>query len=326
MLALVAASAVILSSAPVPDPAPSQVKLASSGFSVLNLPNETGVFYANHFAQQLDFAGVRVVTPQEVAAVIGLERQKQLLGCAQGSESCMAELGDALGVDALITGDLGKIGDSYQLNVKVVSQGGGLLALHSAQVGSEKELLQSLTDAAYAIAPELGTRLGKAVSPRVAKKERRRNAITFSPVAVFLGVYTGEYERTLTSHQALFADFYVENRPSAPFSSQALGFGVGVRQFFGGNAPQGFFASAKISLYSSFERFEVDGVPVSRTGISGGLIFGGGYTWLLWEWLDLSLGLALGAKYGAGVNLIENKPFSGFAPLIEPRISAGVAF
>lgn len=54
MFAIAAFSAAILSSAPASDPAPAQVKLASSGFSVLNLPNETGVFYANHFAQQLD--------------------------------------------------------------------------------------------------------------------------------------------------------------------------------------------------------------------------------------------------------------------------------
>lgn len=305
---------------------PTQVKLVSTGFSVLNLSKETGEFYANHLAQQLDLAGLRVVTAQEVAAVIGLERQKQLLGCAQGSESCMAELGDMLGVEALVAGDLGKIGDSFQLNVKVISHRGELLALHSGAAGSEKELLQSLTDAAYRIAPEVGSRLGKPVSPRVPKKERRRNAISVALVDLAFGSYLGEYERTVTSHQSIFADFNLVRRARPDFGLQILGLAVGLRHYFSGNVPEGFFVAGKLRLNSSFVRYVVDELPVSNTQLSGGLLFGVGYTWMPWEWLSLSAGLSAGAAYGAGINLIDNQPFSGVGGLIEPRGTIGVAF
>ena len=43
-------------------------------------------------------ADIRVMTSGEVAQVIGLERQKQLLGCSETGASCMAELAGALTV------------------------------------------------------------------------------------------------------------------------------------------------------------------------------------------------------------------------------------
>ncbi len=60
----------------------------------------------------------RVVTTADLEAVLGLERQKQLLSCDQ--QSCMSELAGALGVEYLVTGTVGRLGKSYVLIVKML--------------------------------------------------------------------------------------------------------------------------------------------------------------------------------------------------------------
>ena len=69
-------------------------------------------------AQVRRYAGVDVITQKEIKAVLSLEQQKQLLGCQ--TDSCMAEIGGALGVDRMITGDLAKIGESWLFHLKLV--------------------------------------------------------------------------------------------------------------------------------------------------------------------------------------------------------------
>ncbi|MBI5496592.1 MAG: hypothetical protein HY904_16335 [Deltaproteobacteria bacterium] len=62
--------------------------------------------------------GTEVLTREEIAAVLTLEQQKQLLGCT--SDKCRAELGSLLGVDRLLMGDLGRLGESWLLHLKLL--------------------------------------------------------------------------------------------------------------------------------------------------------------------------------------------------------------
>ena len=66
-----------------------------------------------------------VIGSSDVAAMISAEQQKQALGCDE--DSCLAELGGALGVPYLLTGSLGRVGSRYMLNIK-------LLAVEEAKV------------------------------------------------------------------------------------------------------------------------------------------------------------------------------------------------
>jgi hypothetical protein len=66
-------------------------------------------------------AGVEVITQREIAAVMSLERQREMLGCK--SDSCMAELGGALGCDRLVAGDLARLGESWLISLKLVETG-----------------------------------------------------------------------------------------------------------------------------------------------------------------------------------------------------------
>ncbi|HEY3451351.1 MAG TPA: hypothetical protein VGK67_33645 [Myxococcales bacterium] len=61
--------------------------------------------------------GVQLITQQEIGSLVGLERQKTLMGC--GNDSCLAELGGALGVDKMVTGNINKLGETWLFNLKL---------------------------------------------------------------------------------------------------------------------------------------------------------------------------------------------------------------
>jgi hypothetical protein len=137
-------------------------KLASPGLLGLNLDEKSTTYYSEQFAQQLAVRGMQVISQREIATLLGIERQKQLLGCGDDSASCLAELGNALGADATISGSLGKFGTSYQLDLKILSSRDGTSwAVHSARVEGEVALLEELKRAARAISPKIYGKLGR---------------------------------------------------------------------------------------------------------------------------------------------------------------------
>ena len=61
---------------------------------------------------------LKVVGAADIEALLGFEKQKDLLGC--DSASCMAEIGGALGVDALLRIQLGKLGETFALSATLI--------------------------------------------------------------------------------------------------------------------------------------------------------------------------------------------------------------
>jgi TolB-like protein len=59
--------------------------------------------------------GLQVSDRADIAAVLGAEREKQLLGCADGQ--CMAELGGALGAEYIVRGDVGRVGKVLKVHL-----------------------------------------------------------------------------------------------------------------------------------------------------------------------------------------------------------------
>lgn len=55
-------------------------------------------------------AGLAVISPGEIATLIGFEKEKQLMGCTDAG--CMTEIAGAIGADRLVTGSLGRLGAS----------------------------------------------------------------------------------------------------------------------------------------------------------------------------------------------------------------------
>jgi hypothetical protein len=132
------------------------VKLASPGFTAIQMEEKLANFYADHFAQQLSLRKIRVLTASEISALIGFERQKELLGCNENSQSCVAELANALGVDGLIVGSLARLDGLYQVNLKIISsQDAQPLVVYAGKAEGDRALLGKLEEAARQAAEAL---------------------------------------------------------------------------------------------------------------------------------------------------------------------------
>ncbi len=135
-------------------PAP-PLTLALTSFSGVQVDAKTANFYGEYFAQQLSAEGrLRVITQAELGALIGMERQRELLGCNSDESSCTAELAGALNADALLFGSVAKVGAVYAVTIKVVSRKAELLAQATAR-SEESGLFDTLARLAHEIAARL---------------------------------------------------------------------------------------------------------------------------------------------------------------------------
>lgn len=125
--------------------AASPVELASTGLRSTTENAPVARSLGNTLAQRMTETGfVKVTTPDDVAAVVGLERQRSLLGCAENA--CIAELAGALGVKALVSGELSKLGDVFQLTVKVLDAQSAATIFSSLERHSGEAALLSAVD------------------------------------------------------------------------------------------------------------------------------------------------------------------------------------
>ncbi len=127
--------------------------LVSPPWKTVQVPEELAAFYADHFAQALRKEGFQVVTSSELNALLSLDRQKQLLGCSEDSTSCVAELGAALGCDAVMLVNLAKLENLYRGQLKVVSSKDGAVWSETAvEAEGQRALLGALEEGAHRLA------------------------------------------------------------------------------------------------------------------------------------------------------------------------------
>jgi tetratricopeptide (TPR) repeat protein len=99
--------------------------------------------------------GAVVVGADEIRAMLGLEHQKQLLGCTE--VSCLAEIGGALGAEKLVLGSLSRFGDTYVLDLKLVeARSAKVLAEGSVRVQDEGALPDAVTRSVVSLFPNGG--------------------------------------------------------------------------------------------------------------------------------------------------------------------------
>jgi len=174
-------------------------------------------FYVEYLSERLNGGGVTVVTQAQVAALIGLERQRQLLGCSEGEGRCLAELAGALGTDALIVGTVAKIGARYAITIKALDVGSTkVVTAMSESVDAEEQLLGFLDRAATTIRADLLRVLrGVTVAPSATKRSLLGPIVTAAAggatlvvSALLFGLAKGAERRlldgdpTITSRQA----------------------------------------------------------------------------------------------------------------------------
>jgi hypothetical protein len=175
-LLAVAVSSVALAAAPA-----SGLKLAQRELQTVGIDAELGRFYSEHLAQQLKLAGAEVITPQEMASLLGMERQRQLMGCGEGS--CMAELANALGTDGLVLGGAAKVGGTFHFDFKIISSlDGKTVAAVSEEASGDSAALESIARSARALATQAAQALGRTLN---AKFEQPKTSLKPGAYAAF---------------------------------------------------------------------------------------------------------------------------------------------
>jgi hypothetical protein len=107
---------------------------------------------------------VSVLAESDLAALLGVERKRQLLtGCSDSG--CLAELGGALGADRVVHGSVGRVGSSLVVTIATLD------APRSRTVASVSERLKGAGDEAFldALPAMVEKLLSEPAPPRPAK-------------------------------------------------------------------------------------------------------------------------------------------------------------
>jgi TolB-like protein len=96
----------------------------------------------------------KVIGSKDFDAMLGYEQKKQLVGCTEAS--CATALGGALGVDRILMGSVGKLGESFVVNLKLMDiRKGETEALFTKRLtgGTEEDFLDVLPEALTKLMP-----------------------------------------------------------------------------------------------------------------------------------------------------------------------------
>jgi len=97
-----------------------------------------------------DASGCDVISSADIAAIAGFEAQREL--CGVRSDACLAEIGDALGVDRIVAGSVVQLGQSTTVTARVVNIKASRVEARAEETTSDPEALRSM-------AQRIGTRL-----------------------------------------------------------------------------------------------------------------------------------------------------------------------
>ena len=122
------------------------VTLAAPPFEAAQkMPKKDVTYFSDHFAQRLTANGVQVITTEKITSVREMEKLRQLAGCPATSADCIIELGHMLGAVGVLRGTIAKVGELYQVDVRVYqSSDGKVIAARSASARSSEGLVRAL--------------------------------------------------------------------------------------------------------------------------------------------------------------------------------------
>ncbi|MDP1827448.1 MAG: hypothetical protein Q8L48_29530 [Archangium sp.] len=126
VLPLVLALVVIASTAPAPErPKVIVTGLSGSDAAMQRMADSLSDSLLTELARS---KRVDAMGPGDLSTVLGLERQKQLLGCGTESASCLAEISAALGAPWVLTGSVLRMGTTTRIDLKLIHTSNGKVA------------------------------------------------------------------------------------------------------------------------------------------------------------------------------------------------------
>lgn len=138
-------------------------KLAVLDFQPQGVPAETAQAITTAATQELSQRGFfEVVTSADIQTMLGVERQKQLTGCSESSNSCTAEIAGAMGSRFVLSGSVTKLGDALQLSMQMLDTNKSQTIARSVRLASDERALAEQLP--WALAEATGTPLPPAPS------------------------------------------------------------------------------------------------------------------------------------------------------------------
>lgn len=156
----------------------------------VNLEPSRAQAYTTRLAQRLALQGVRVTTGAELRAVLGLERQRQLLGCED--DTCRGLAFSELDGDGLLVGTASKLGSKWTLDVTILAPGSTRKLASASATGTDEDmLLSSLPLVAERLASQLGAALGRTLIAGGTEERRPSQVKRLAWVPLAVGVAAG---------------------------------------------------------------------------------------------------------------------------------------
>lgn len=99
------------------------LRIAVYDLELQDVPNSVGVIVTDSLlAEVRKLQGVSAIGMNEIRDMLSHEATKQLAGCSENADSCLADLAGALGVDELVTGKLATAGSERLILVRRIDQ------------------------------------------------------------------------------------------------------------------------------------------------------------------------------------------------------------
>jgi len=140
------------------------LRVAVYDFDLSGVDINTGAVVTDSLLAEIrKLAGVSAIGMDEIRAMLSHEANKQYMGCEE-SESCLAEIAGALGVDELVSGKLAKVDSGFAFIVRRIDQ------QHARVVGSVNQRLAAGSGEEFLAA------IGPAVEQLFADRQLREGA------------------------------------------------------------------------------------------------------------------------------------------------------
>jgi len=91
-----------------------------------------------------DVSGCDVITRADIASMVGFEAERQTCG-GDGADSCLAELGNALGVERIVAGSVVRIGDATTVSARVMNMKLGKVEGRAEETSVAEASLRDMT-------------------------------------------------------------------------------------------------------------------------------------------------------------------------------------
>ncbi len=166
--------------------------VAVDQLELVDLPPHWGPLLSHALTAELrKLQHTRVVSTDEIRDLLQHEADRQATSC-EASTNCLAEIGDALGVDVLVTGGIARIGDERLFTLKRMATDGQAPTQQVTRrfaMGSGEELLGAIGPAVAELFPDETLKKGavRGVDLEVA---RRLNPPPLKPWVAITGVVT----------------------------------------------------------------------------------------------------------------------------------------